>query len=448
MALNRQLAAAWNGRTRLILFVFGGLLTLQSSDGLNLPKLLYLLACCVVAGSATWSLRDVRFDRGSPEWPWIVSSALLVGLVAVTLPVALLGGTSFVSWLRDASTYGLFAAAPIVAFDARRASSTRDLISLLMVAGLLASVSVAVRWFALRSILVLPFDRIVFPTGAVANALFVVSVAWAFRGPRIGWAGTAVAGFLLGVVLATGTRTALLVVVAPLAIAAALGRPAWRRMFVASGLIILVTFATTSVIFYSLEAAAVGSPIPGTSAAGSPIPGTAPLSPQPQVITSRLGSLVDLVRDPSSQGSFRERLSQTRAAAAALLAHPLFGVGPGKDIVWVDDGGGTQQGYYLDTPLMFEAKFGFAGLAVFLLWAGCAVVSLRRLVCRDGWTPGALALLGYGALFAVGSALGPPMDDKGASFALAFVLALATGGTNVNGAWKRRRADVPSMTSA
>jgi len=228
-----RLTAAWNGRTRLILFVFGGLLTLQSSDELDLPKLLYLVACGLVVGSSVWSMRDLRSDHGSPEWPWVVSSALFVALLAVSLPVALLGETGLVSWLRDASTYGLFAAAPIVAFDARRASSTRDLISLLIVAGLLASASFAVEWFARRSILLLPFDRLVLPTGQVASALFIVSVAWAFRGPRIGWAGATLAGFLLGVFLATGTRTTLILVVAPLVIAAALGRSAWRRTLVA-----------------------------------------------------------------------------------------------------------------------------------------------------------------------------------------------------------------------
>ena len=410
-----RLTAAWNGRTRLILFVFGGLLTLQSSDELDLPKLLYLVACGLVVGSSVWSMRDLRSDHLSPEWPWVVSSALFVALLAVSLPVALLGETGLVSWLRDASTYGLFAAAPIVAFDARRASSTRDLISLLIVAGLLASASFAVEWFARRSILLLPFDRLVLPTGQVASALFIVSVAWAFRGPRIGWAGATLAGFLLGVFLATETRTTLILVVAPLVIAAALGRSAWRRTLVAGGLVIVATFATTSAITYSLKAAA----------AGSPIPGTAPLTPEPQMITNLIGSVIDLVRDPGSQGSFRERLTQTRVAAEALLADPLFGLGPGKEIAWIDDTGRHQQSYYLDTPLMFVAKFGLAGFAVYLSWAACAIASLRRLVRRAGWTPGTLALLGYGAVFAVASALGPPMDDKGASFALAFVLALA-----------------------
>ena len=425
MRLSKQLAAAWNGRTRLILFVFGGLLTLQSSDALSVPKLLYLVICCLVVGSAAWAVRDLRFDRSSPEWPWLVSSALFVVLLAVSAPVALLDGTSPVSWLRDASTFGLFAAAPIVAFDARRASSSRDLNSLLTVAGLLASASFAVEWFARRSILVLPFDRIVLPTGQVASALFVVSVAWALRGRRFGWAGAAFAGLLLGVFLSTGTRTTLILVAAPLAMAAALGRPSWRRSLAAGGLVAVATFATFMAITISIEAATA---VPGASAAVSgPVSGAAAPTPPPQVIENRILSVGDLLRDPGSQGSFRERLSQTRVAADAFLARPLFGIGPGAEIAWVDDGGRAQQSYYLDTPLMFEAKFGLVGLAVLLAWAGCALVSLRRLVRRRGWTTGTLALLGYGALFAASSALGPPMDDKGASFALAFVLALAIG---------------------
>ena len=93
-ALVRNLAGTWNGRTRLIVFVFGGLLTLQSSDALSLPKVFYLVVCGAVVGAAVWSVRDLWSDHRSPEWPWVVSSALFVALLAVSLPVALLGGTS------------------------------------------------------------------------------------------------------------------------------------------------------------------------------------------------------------------------------------------------------------------------------------------------------------------------------------------------------------------
>lgn len=158
-----------------------------------------------------------------------------------------------------------------------------------------------------------------------------------------------------------------------------------------------------------------------------PYPALPAPSPHPELIGDRLGSIADLLRDPTSQQSVQERLSQTRVAVEALLAHPVFGLGPGTNIAWVDSSGRNQAGYYLDTPIMFEAKFGFLGFAVLAAWAGCAVASLRRLVHVAGWTPETLALFGYGTLFAAASFLGPPMDDKGASFALVFILALATG---------------------
>ncbi len=407
-ALVRNLAGTWNGRTRLIVFVFGGLLTLQNSDALSLPKVFYLVVRGAVVGAAVWSVRDLWSDHRSPEWPWVVSSALFVALLAVSLPVALLGGTSPVSWLRDASTYGLFAAAPIMAFDARRASSTRDLTSLSMVAGLLASVSFAVEWFARRSILALPFDRLVLPSGQVASALFIVGVAWACRGPSIGWVGAALAGFSCWASSSpTGTRTAAAILLvgaehpqwpwpsAGLPGAGRLRLPHWSSSRRSAPLA-----RSASRSRRSRRARRRARPLRQSPAlnrrrdrrsrrrlgpsTGSTVPATPLPTARPQVIGERIGSLGDLFRDPGSQGSFRERLAQTRVAWEAFLAHPLVGVGPGKEIAWFDHAGSARQSYYLNTPLAFAAKFGLVGIVVLLSWAWCACASLRRLVRRAG----------------------------------------------------------------
>jgi peptidoglycan/LPS O-acetylase OafA/YrhL len=135
----------WNGATRALVVVFGGLLVLQSSDRLDVTKIGYLL----VAGIATaGSVVSVWRARNEPSTiamrPWLVASAVVLGLVALSVPVALAQGSTATNWLRDAAAYVLLGAAPWLAVDLARAASPRLILSAGLLAGLLGVASFAV----------------------------------------------------------------------------------------------------------------------------------------------------------------------------------------------------------------------------------------------------------------------------------------------------------------
>ena len=69
--------------------------------------------------------------------PWLILSLLLLGLIALSLPVAIAHGTPITTWLRDAATYGLCAAAPVFALDAASSMRWRLVFSLTIVMGFL-----------------------------------------------------------------------------------------------------------------------------------------------------------------------------------------------------------------------------------------------------------------------------------------------------------------------
>jgi predicted permease len=64
---------------------------------------------------------------------------------------------------------------------------------------------------------------------------------------------------------------------------------------------------------------------------------------------------------------------------------------------------------------------GLATVGVFV-WFCLTAVTKRR-------SPAQLAFVGLAATFGLTSLLGPPMEDKGAAFALALILALALRGS-------------------
>ncbi len=166
------------GVLRMLVVVVGGLLVLQSSQGLGIPKLAYL----AIAGLAfVLSCRAVLDVRDRPMFAaarlWLAASGFLFALIGLSLPVALIGGTPVSAWFRDAATYGLFAAAPIFALDAASSMRSGLLLRLLVVIAGLGALSFAIYWVSLRNLAALPFDQLVLPTASLPTTLFLVSLS-------------------------------------------------------------------------------------------------------------------------------------------------------------------------------------------------------------------------------------------------------------------------------
>jgi hypothetical protein len=436
--------------------VFGGLLVLQRSETLDAPKAAYLVAAAAVvvsAGIVLWQTWDTQ-DH-SLIWPWIGISVAFMIMIAISLPVALAHGVGFTPWLRGAATYALFAAAPLVAFDARRVMSTREAVGWMTVAGGLAAVSFSIYWLQHRHIVELGIDPLVLPSAQLAYAGFAVAVAYAFRSSRaVPWAVTG--GLILGALLITGTRTTFLLLAIPALLAVIVGRSHWKQ----TGMVIAIGGITTVAVFV-VTIFALSNPIPpsgptvptssagnspaaaspagtfGSSSGGSAGPAAPQVTARPDLIGEHLGSVGTILVDPGSGQSLTERIAQTRTALVAFVADPLLGSGPGSIYTWTNSSGRIVQVSGLDTPFMIAAEFGLLGIVICLGLVGVFLWFIRLMGRTTGRSPERLSMVGLATSFGLTGLLGPPMDDKGAAYALALVLTIAL---TVVGAGKRDHA--------
>jgi hypothetical protein len=414
---------AFDGRFRLAFVLFGGMLALQSSPTLDATKIAYLVGtalCLAAALAALWGARrSLAVGRGAP---WIAASAALAMLIAVSFLVARGNGTSITDWLRDVAAYGLFAAVPVLALDGQASTSRKVVVGMLVVAGLLGGFSWAIEWLGRRQILELPFSRLVFPSGQLPGLLYLFALAMALTASRRLVAWVMVAGLILSLFLVTGTRSSLLLLIGPLAMAALAG---WARMRTSIWTIVSHgAVAATLVVAFQIALALPVALRPGPTTGEPGSSGSAAPS-VPSVLGDRLGSIPGALQNPASDQSLRERVAQYRAAWALFISSPILGVGPGHSIDWVDSSGQPRTGFTADTPLVLPAKFGVVGI---LVLSGAAVaygLTVRTALRRDRQSVVTLTLVGYGAWTVVSLPLGFPVEDKGASLALMLLLALA-----------------------
>jgi hypothetical protein len=119
----------------------------------------------------------------------------------------------------------------------------------------------------------------------------------------------------------------------------------------------------------------------------------------------------------------QERIAQTKVAFQAFTAHPVLGVGLGERFVWTMPSGTPVVTFNLDTTVSYAAKFGLVGIVALAgvgwTWVRLASESPRveRVV-----TSASLAFL---AVTVCLFPLATPMEDKGFSFGLMFLLSIA-----------------------
>jgi hypothetical protein len=400
--------------------VFGGMVALQSSQHLDLAKVVYLaggLICLIGALGALWRRRGSSPVRHAGAW--LASSAALVALLATSFVVSRANGTPSIDWLRDVSAYGLFAAVPVFAVDAQTSTARRVVMIALIAIGLLGGVSWAVEWLDRRDIADLPLARLLFPSAYLPATLYVFATAAGLVGARHRPMWIVVAAVTLGLFLITGTRSSLLLLSAPIAMAAYLGRTRLRSSLI--GLVTHSALAVGLVLAFQLVLSLSGSVPKPTDPTGSEPAVTA----APDVVTDRLGTIPSLVGSPASDPSMRERVAQYRAAWELFVSSPLVGVGPGHAIEWRNVSGVLVTRYVADTPLVMPAKLGMAGVVVFVAFGRSYWMTVKRAVSRDPRAVTSLALIGYGVWTIVTLPLGFFVEDKGASLGLILLLALA-----------------------
>jgi hypothetical protein len=389
-----------NAAVRLSVVVFGALLVLQSSEGLSGPKVAYLGLYCVAAGVAALNLDRVPSRLERPVRPLLLAAPALLGCVGLSALVALDGGTAVSDWARDSVPYIFLALVPLLALDAAARIGERTIVRIFVAAGSLAAVSLAVTWIERRGFANLPLDRLFFPSIGLTTALLIYSLARA----QIGTSGTSrwmlLAGVLLTFMLVTGTRTNLLFLMAPVLIALLSGqglRSVVRLFGIIAGLIVLVIF--------------LGFAVGRFTGAGN-------------MIASRLSSVSGARSESVAGQSWQMRVEQTQLAWKTFQAHKLAGAGLGHRFPYEDPFGRVTRDYFLDTPVAFLAKLGLIGILVISLligayWRACR--SLREVADR---IPSA-ALISFLVIWMLTLPLGLPIEEKGFSLGLVFLVALA-----------------------
>jgi O-antigen ligase len=390
----------FSARARILFLVFGGLLIFQSAPELTPPKLYYLLGVTVAAAGALARRKQFRNDPLRRDFaPLFAASRAFAVLAVVSVFVSLAYDTPQKVWLRDASSYFLFAAAPLFAFDAYTAFGQRGLRRLIVVAGLAGSAAFAAHWLSSRHIVSIS-SAFGLPTFLLGAALFAYAMAVVLEGDRQRLRWLMLASAILAGLIATGTRSSLILLAVPIAIILGARRHFARRS---------VRFAIVIPAASLLVLIGVQFLIRYTSAHRDVLQERATL-------LRHTGS--------SSDQSYVDRLAQTTAAWKVFKDSPVLGVGPGHAFTWVDPTGLEKTVTVIDTPVEYLAKFGLLGLWPLVVLAVSVQRFLSRLRRRTGGrTIGQLAVVGLAGAFLSWWALGVPFDDKG--FAIGFLLLLA-----------------------
>lgn len=383
---------------RLWTTVFGGLLAL-GSDGLTIPKMIYLAVMVVIVTAVVGRFVSGR-ARHIPA-PVFASAVTFVGVLLLASVGGAFRGNAPLDILRDTATYMLIPAAALVVADAAPSVTRRAGRAVLLVTGLMSSVFVWIEWVQLRGYVELSIGDFFLPSGFPAVALWSYSIVRITREGRqaIWWLVPAVVS--IGFPLATGTRSAILYLLAPVGMLVAAARHGERR--------------------YALRVAAAGPLLVLLAVALLLV--LADQEDSTQQALSRLQSLQQLeVENLDEAPSLAARWVQNRTAAEAVADQPLLGQGPGHRFEFSYQVKGPLEAslstFTMDTSLTVVAKLGLLGTAV-LIWF---LLTTSRCLAplHPAWSQ---TMSGFLAVLIPMMVLNNPLENKGLAIAVAIMLA-------------------------
>jgi len=392
-----------SSRVRVLFLVIGTVAVFGPSE-LNAAKILFLFgATLALVGAFSHSRTLVQTPAYADIRPLLLASFALLVVVALSMPVALFNGVAFQEWLRDVSPYVLLAWAPLFALDAQSAFDVRALRRLIAVVGLIGAAAFTSNWYGRREVAAgLTENEYGLATLLLSAALFSFAIAIALDADtgRLRW--LALAALVFGMMATTGTRSAAVLLVAPLAILFGTRERFARRS------LRFVAMLPIAAILVVLSAQSLLKLV----------------SADPEVVSTRLEVLAR--SGTSADASFQDRLNAITSAWDLFTSAPLFGVGPGYPIPWVDVSGATQANTFVDTAVGFLPDYGLIGLAAVAFVVAAFVSVVRRLQLRTGGrTTAQLALIGLGVVLVAYTPLQVPFEDKGLSVGLILLLAIA-----------------------
>lgn len=405
-SMRRALVAGAPLRTAFL--VFGGLAVLQSSQGLSPLKLGYSAGVGAAFIVALLSLRcaapahSYRLLR-----PLLGLSLLFALLVGLSLGFSLTHGTPATACLRDAAPYFLFASVPVFALDLQSSTPRKLCLTMFVIAGVLASLSYAVEWLDRRDLAELPLGRIALPSGNLRSALYVYALSGALLGDRGRAEWGALGALILSLTWITGNR--------------------------ADGLLLLLVVAVVGAFAVKREGDLVAPVLRAAMVGGTAVVLTLAFAQSLALVgdfdmnalTGRFQTMANAPAEWGADRSYQEREDETRLAWNTFVSKPVLGAGPGHLFAWTTAKGTDKASFRIDTALSFPAKFGAAGLLL-LLAIVLALAAFHQKVGRSsGLIVPQVALVGYAALAFCSLPFSSPIEDKGFSFGLLFLLALS-----------------------
>jgi hypothetical protein len=271
-----------------------------------------------------------------------------------------------------------------------------------VIMGALATLAFTAEFLDRRHYADVGFHRIVFQSVLLPAALFSYATAQVFAKSkhRVLW--MCLAAAIVACLLVTGTRSVLLLLVGPLALMVAYVTQIFRLL----PRLLLYFGGGAIVLLVAIQAFAF---ITGTDFE-RPI--------------DRIASISATIAHPISDQSYQERVEQTREGWSAFLDNPLFGVGPGHLFEGRSPTDARILTFNIDSPAAFPAKFGLVGIGVLLVVVIGYGLFLKGLPLRAEVASRA-SLIAYSAVVLAMAALLSPIEDKGLSFGMFFLLALS-----------------------
>jgi hypothetical protein len=404
-----------SAQMRFLVFVIGGLAVFGVVGGINLQKLAYLGAMGIAAGIALLSPQATATVGSGAERALLLSrpeyhpmekalrasAGFFFAAAVFAAATGLANGASAVDVSRDGVTYVMLALAIPVGLNAGRTFTPRTIQWVIFVACAVSSVSFMVATSNARGVSQIRLSHLLL--GSIALASLGVAVAFARavaqRRDALAWLQPVV---LIGPILVSGTRTGIALFAAVIGGFANGGARIGRVIRIAAILVFLAV-----VLVYTL------------SSFGSRFVDSSFLSSRVSSVTSILTSGV------TSDKSGSDRQGQYEIASTYFRQSPILGQGFGM----ISEKGGprdaTSVSFYLDTPLLYLAKFGLVGTA--LLFAG--VISLLRAPWRQtrlgpGLRDSRAVCLGLAAILLASLPLTAVTEDKGFMVAVGMLAAL------------------------
>jgi hypothetical protein len=396
------LIAVTSPGARFAIVVAGGLLVFRTSDQLDATKSSYLVwvgISTVLAITGLTAERDGR--RLTDVRPLLLAAGGVTGAIALSLIVALAHGNQLIDWVRDAAPYGLLAVSPFLAWDGAHSRLGPHMEAVAVAAGLVASIAFAVEWLGRRGLADLPFATLGSGSISLSALAFVVATAAILsrRPRRLAWVSLAAA--VLTLMLITGTRTNLALLVGPAAMLLVRGQ-GFARVLRLAGATVALALGVLTLTFLAVQSGLIDV----------------------TRLTDRLDLLLRLGSDLTADASYVERQIQGAIATSAFAGSPLVGVGLGWRYEWTASYGLSYSTFNIDTGLDLAAKFGVFGVALLAIAAAGATRFYRRLAVRLPEHV-RLSTLGFAATVISVLPLMNPFQDKGLPLAVAILAAWA-----------------------